>query len=105
MWLNDSAWAEGFEGEVSLEELNGHQPFRFLAKLSSFEEAVSFSRHVAAKSGFNVNAPDSPQIFLNDGASQYLMSKGYTYYKGMRWEEVRHLWIYPLSENGPFGSL
>ncbi|MBQ7568521.1 hypothetical protein IJT17_06935, partial [bacterium] len=102
VWLNDSKWAEGFEGEVRLQELRGSQPFRYLAWLPSFPEAVKFSRHVAAASGVSANSPDSPQIFISDGESQYLMQRGYTYFKGMKWADVRYLWICPLTERGPF---
>ena len=105
VWLNDKCFADGFEGEVKIRELNGNQPFRWLAELPSFAEAAVFSRHVAARSGINVNAPDSPQIFVNDAECQYLMRSGSTYYKGMSWEDVRRLWILPLSESGPEASL
>ena len=105
VWLNDKSWAEGFEGTVTIRDLAGEQPFRCLAELPSFAEAASFSRHVAARSGINVNAPDSPQIFVNDAECQYLMRSGITYYKGMGWEDVRHLWILPLSAGGPSAAL
>ena len=105
VWLSDKRWAEGFEGEIALEELRGGQPFRYLARLNTFSEAAAFSKHVASSSGISVSAPDSPQIFVNDGSGQYLMSSGCTYYKGMRWEDVRHLWIYPISELGPMTDL
>ncbi|MDO5296794.1 MAG: DNA polymerase domain-containing protein [bacterium] len=105
LWLSDKSWADGFGGDVKIRELEGEQPFRYLAELPSFAEAAAFSRHVASQSGINANAPDSPQIFINDAESQYLMRCGATYYKGMSWSDVKHLWLYPMCEGGPFVSL
>lgn len=101
LWLSDPTLTEGFEGQLTLEELAGNQAYRYLVRFADYATCDSFRQHVINRSGLAANAPDSPQICLTDPLCQYLTQTGYTYYKGLGWDEVRHLWIYPLGQAGP----
>ncbi len=105
LWLSDPELVQGFEGEVSLEELAGSHPFRYLARTASFEDITALSRHIAKVSGCASNSPDSPQIFINDSQTQYLLTSGHTYFKGLRWEDAHMLWLYALAQDDPNGGL
>ena len=101
LWLSDPSLTEGFEGQYTLEKLAGDQAYCHLVRFEDYATCDSFRQHVINRSGQAANAPESPQICLTDPLCQYLIQSGYTYFKGLRWEEVRHLWIYPLSQAGP----
>lgn len=101
LWLSDLDLLREFEYPTEIEELEGGQPFRHLVRVNDSDILNSLSRHIVSKTGVYVNAISSAQICVSDPVCQYLMERGYTYYKGMRWEDLHQIWMVPLCEGRP----
>ncbi|MCA9780260.1 MAG: hypothetical protein KC800_26225, partial [Candidatus Eremiobacteraeota bacterium] len=88
LWLNELDFLDSIEVECRSEELAGENEFRYLVHFPSWSEAKKLSDHVSTVSGKYSSHPESPQLFINDLPTQYLLATGQTYYNKMAIEEV-----------------
>ena len=91
LWLNEIDYLESADVDCRHEELEGDNEFRFLVHFPDWSEAKKLSDHVSTLSGRYASHPDSPQLFINDLPTQYLLATGQTYYNKMAIEEVSTL--------------
>lgn len=94
LWLSDPHYLRGLEGvEFSLTELAGSNVYRYLVKTESWDDLRKLSDYIATASGLYAGHPESPQIFLNDPTTSYLLATGRTYFNGMLLEELSTLFL------------
>lgn len=94
LWLSELDVLRGLEGvEFSTRELAGRNFYRYLVTAASWKELRTVSDHIAKVSGLYASHPDSPQLYLVDPTTQYLMESGQTFFNGMAFEEVETLFL------------
>jgi DNA polymerase I len=91
LWVSDLDLLKGTKVQVETQELEGDNLFRYLLHFDSWSECKEVSDHISTLSGRYASHPDSPQLFINDQATQYLLATGQTYYNKMAIEEVHTL--------------
>jgi len=92
LWLTDPSLLDGFsEAEFESIPLDGNNAYKHLITTDNWSDLKSLSKHLTAISGLSPNHPDSPQLFLNEITTQYLLCSGQTYYNAMALEEVKSL--------------
>lgn len=92
LWLSELDVLRGFEG-VEVQELQGNNFYRYLAKARDWPTLKAASDHIAKVSGLYATHPDSPQLFLVDPLTQYLLATGQTYFNNMAFEDVVTLFL------------
>jgi DNA polymerase elongation subunit (family B) len=94
LWLSELDVLRGLEGvEVETTELAGSNFYRYLVQAQSWPELKTVSEHIARVSGQYASHPESPQLYLNDPATGYLLSSGRTFFNSMAIEEVVTLFL------------
>ena len=94
LWLSELDVLRGLEGvEFSTRELAGRNFYRYLVTSPSWKELRAVSDHIAKVSGLYASHPDSPQLYLIDPTTQYLMQSGQTFFNGMAFEQVETLFL------------
>ena len=88
LWLCDPELATDSNVDAEVEVLAGDNQFKYLVHLDSWSECRELSDYISNVSGRYASHPDSPQLFINDQATQYLLATGQTYYNKMAIEEV-----------------
>lgn len=88
LWLEDAGVLERTQVPYELVELKGENAYRFLLRTNSWAEIKEISAHISDVSGRYAGHPDSPQLFLTDLPTQYLLAGGQTYYSQLALEEV-----------------
>ena len=91
LWLSEKDVLRGLCLEYKLEELKGNNVYKYLVRVASWSELKKLSDHISKVTGLNANHPKSPQLFLNDLPTQYLLATGQTYYNGMAYDEIHSL--------------
>lgn len=91
LWLEDTDVLERVKIPHELIKLSGDNDYRFLLKANSWSEIKDISGHISDVSGRYPGHPDSPQLFLSDLPTQYLLATGQTYYSQLAIEEVSTL--------------
>lgn len=101
LWLSDPFLLGDWSGEpLQRVALQGSNPFSHLIRTTDGEQLRRLSEHVAEKSRTPMNHPDSPQLHLNDPASQYLLATGQTYFNSLAFEDVLPLFVRVYSTEG-----
>ena len=94
LWLSEPDVLRGLtDVEWTTTPLEGSNYYRLLLKTNSWSDLKKISDHIAKVSGTYANHPQSPQLFLNDAQTQYLLSSGLTYFNSMAIEEVTTLFL------------
>lgn len=94
LWLSDRALLDGRpELNASVTELAGENFYRYLVTTDTWTELKAVSDHIAKASGHYASHPESPQLYLNDPATGYLLSTGRTFFNSMAFEDVVTLFI------------
>ncbi len=94
LWLSELDVLRGLQGvEVTTRELEGRNFYRYLVTTGSWEELKTVSDHIAKVSGLYASHPDSPQLYLVDPTTQFLMASGQTFFNGLDMEEVQTLFL------------
>lgn len=91
LWLSELDVLRGLEVEAQTEELRGDNYYRYLLRTKTWSELKAVSDHIATVSGRYASHPQSPQLFLADLPTQYLLATGQTYYNKMAIDEVHTL--------------
>lgn len=91
LWLEDTDVLERTKVPHQLQKLDGSNPYRYLLSTDSWSNLKEISDHIANVSGRYPGHPDSPQLFLSDLPTQYLLATGQTYYNQMAIEELKVL--------------
>lgn len=91
LWVKDLEYLEHSTVECRPEKLAGENDFKYLVHFSDWSQAREISEHISTLSGRYASHPDSPQLFINDLPTQYLLATGQTYYNKMAIEEVHSL--------------
>ncbi len=92
LWLSELDVLRGFEG-VEVQELQGDNFYRYLVTAPNWPTLKMASEHIAKVSGLYASHPDSPQLYLVDPITQYLIATGQTYFNSMAFEEVVTLFL------------
>lgn len=92
LWLAELDVLRGVEG-VEVKELQGDNFYRFLVSAPDWTTLKSLSEHIAKVSGLYAGHPESPQLFLADPVTGYLMSTGQTYFNSLAFEDVVTLFV------------
>ena len=93
LWLSERSLLQDIDIEHQVAELDGRNVYRYLVTTESWSDIKSLSKTIADRAGVYASHPDSPQLFLSDQVTQYLLSSGQTYYNQMAIEEVKTLII------------
>ncbi len=94
LWLSEPDVLRGLAGvEWTTTPLQGNNFYRLLLRTTDWSDLKKVSDHIAKASGTYANHPQSPQLFLNDPETQFLLSSGLTYFNSMAIEDVRTLFI------------
>ena len=91
LWLSELDVLRGSKVEAEIEELAGDNYYRFLLRTQTWSDLKTLSDHIATVSGRYSSHPQSPQLFLADLPTQYLLATGQTYYNKMALVEVHAL--------------
>ena len=92
LWISELDVLRGFEG-VEVQPLEGDNVYRYLVTAPDWSTLKAASDHIAKVSGLYATHPDSPQLFLVDPITQYLMATGQTYFNSMAFEDVVTLFL------------
>lgn len=94
LWLSDPDLLEG-KGDLKVEvtRLAGTNYYRYLVSTDTWPELKAVSDHIAQASGRYASHPESPQLYLNDPTTGYLLSTGRTYFNSMAIEDVDTLFV------------
>jgi DNA polymerase elongation subunit (family B) len=88
LWLSDPKLVQGREDlGYTLTELQGKNFYRYLVHTESWPELKALSDHIAKVSGHYASHPLSPQLYLNDPATAYLLATGRTYFNNLAFED------------------
>lgn len=100
LWISERDVLRGFEGDLETKRLDGDNVYRYLVQASDWSQIKALSDHIAKVSGLYPSHPDSPQLFLTDPLTQYLLATGQTYYNRMAIEEVHtlHMRVYTAGD-------
>ncbi|HXE72444.1 MAG TPA: DNA polymerase domain-containing protein [Candidatus Nitrosotenuis sp.] len=102
LWLTEASLLEGCAVEdLQIEEMKGPGAFKLVVRAPDTAALRKISQHVARKAGVAPNHPDSPQIFLNDFAHQYLLATGRTCFGGMAFADLRRMQVYLVADCAP----
>lgn len=91
LWLTETRFLTGLETDVETVELAGTNAYKYRVNARTWSELKAVSKHIASVSGVYASHPDSPQLFINDQVTQYLLATGQTYYNKMAIEEIHSL--------------
>lgn len=93
-WLSDESYLEGFdEVGFELESLKGENQFSTLVRATNWKDLKAVSSHIAKACGHYASHPESPQLFIPDQPTQFLLATGRTYFNTMSIEEVKMLFL------------
>lgn len=100
LWLESLDDLELCTEPYEVEELKGDNRYRYLVRCQDWSTLKAVSAHLATVSGKYASHPESPQLFISDLATQYLLATGQTYFNKMAIEEIQAvaLKVYTLSE-------
>lgn len=94
LWLSDRSLLDGKEElKVEITELAGGNFYRYLVTTETWPDLKAVSDHIAKASGQYASHPESPQLYLNDPATGYLLSSGRTFFNSLAFEDVATLFI------------
>lgn len=91
LWVSEAALLQGLQAKHDIEELQGGGALRYLVWFNSWKDFLAARKHLNSATGKNPSDPAAPFFILNDPVQQFLMQTGQTFFKGMRFEEVRRL--------------
>lgn len=91
LWLTEQSLVQNLDIAHQIVELQGRNPYRYLVTTDSWNEIKALSKAIADRSGVYPSHPDSPQLFLSDQVTQFLLATGQTYYNKMAIEELHTL--------------
>lgn len=93
LWLSDISYLEGLETEFELTKLEGDNVFSHLVTTKTWPEIKEVSSHISKAFGNYATHPESPQLFISDQPTQYLLATGQTYFNAMAIEEVKMMFL------------
>ncbi len=93
LWLSDTSYLDGVEVEFQVETLEGDNVFSHLVRASNWKDLKAISSHISKACGNYATHPDSPQLFISDQPTQYLLATGQTYFNKMAIEEVKMMFL------------
>ncbi len=74
-------------------ELTGDHPLNLYVSFKTWKELLEAKKWLATKTGFGPTAPGAPFYCVNDPIQQYLMSSGRTFFKDMRFSDLRRMQV------------
>lgn len=94
LWLSDRHILDGkTDLNATITELAGQNFYRYLVTAPSWPQLKAISDHIAKASGHYASHPESPQLYLNDPATGYLLSTGRTFFNSLAFEDVVPLFL------------
>jgi DNA polymerase I len=94
LWLSDLGLLAGIADlSFTTTPLAGDNFYRHLVSTDSWLELKAVSDHIVQASGRYASHPESPQLYLLDPTTGYLLSTGRTYFNSMAFEDVVTLFI------------
>ena len=94
LWLSDLGLLAGIADlSFTTTPLAGDNFYRHLVSTDSWPELKAVSDHIVQASGRYASHPESPQLYLVDPTTGYLLSTGRTYFNSMAFEDVVTLFI------------
>lgn len=88
LWLEGSDLLERTKTPYELQELKGCNDYKYLLSTENWADLKEISDHIADVSGRFAGHPDSPQLFITELSTQYLLATGQTYFNQTAIEEV-----------------
>ena len=79
------------EAEVST--LEGNAPLRWKVNFPTWKACQKAKAWLAKTSGVNAGNPQAPYFLLNDPVQQYLLQSGRTFFKEMRFDDLRRMQV------------
>ncbi len=74
-------------------ELDGEHPLNLYASFNTWKDFIEARKWLADKTGFGPTAPGAPFYCVSDPIQQYLMSSGRTFFKDMRFSDLRRMQV------------
>lgn len=96
LWLSDRKLLPDDEAAAmgaTISDLEGENFYRHLVSTATWPELKAVSEHIAKVSGLYASHPESPQLFLVDPTTGYLLSSGRTFFNGMVIEDPVTLFL------------
>lgn len=93
LWLAELDVLRSCSIEHEVAQLEGENFYRYLVRTQNWSDLKALSDHIATVSGQYASHPESPQLYLNDPVTQYLLSTGQTFYNKMALADVRQVVI------------
>lgn len=86
---------------LSLEtrKLKGNNHYKFLVEADSWSTLRAVSDRLYQESGLPSSHPNSPQLFIGDPITNYLIASGHTYFNKLEFEEPHILFIKTYFQN------
>jgi DNA polymerase, archaea type len=91
LFLETPELLDGWADHAQIEELSGPWEYRAAAFFPGWKTLQGALRHLRDTTGRTPGAGDAPFYFLSDPVQQYLTVTGRTFYKGLRFEDLRRL--------------
>lgn len=83
----------GWQGETSIEVLDGHGAFNRLAVFPNLKQLEDAKFHLQKKTGKSPSAGDVPYWYFSDPLHQFLLRSGRTHFLGMTFRDLRRMQV------------
>jgi DNA polymerase elongation subunit (family B) len=93
LWLSDAELLAGTDLSITVTELAGSNFYRYLVSAETWSDLKAVSDHIGQVSGRYASHPESPQLYLNDPTTAYLLSTGRTYFNSLAIEDLTTLFV------------
>jgi len=91
--LADEALLAGLGKETEITVLEGNAPFRWKASFPTWKSCQKAKAGLAKETGVTAGNPQAPYFLLSDPVQQYLIQTGLTFFKGLRFDELRRMQV------------
>lgn len=78
---------------TELKELKGNHFFKYIAKYRNINALEDTIKHLQQVTGLTPSAANAPYFYISDYVHQFMLLTGYTYFKSMRFSDLRRLII------------
>jgi DNA polymerase, archaea type len=84
---------KGWQGETSIEVLDGHGGFNRLALFPNLKQLEDAKIHLQKQTGKSPSAGDAPYWYFSDPLHQFLLRSGKTHFLGMTFRDLKRIQV------------
>jgi len=93
LWMTKADWLKDFEPAPEITKLAGENPYRFLARFTTWSNLERALNHLKKTTGRTPSNPTAPYFVLRDPVQQFLLATGRTTFGDMLLPDAHFLFI------------